>query len=85
MATVTSREKEVLQWLSLGFSTKEIAHRMGISFHTVESHRKNLRFKFAAKNSTELIMKAMKLPILSPYLNSGIPSQGGTKYIANDL
>ena len=62
MESITSRQKEVLELLSLGFSTKEIADRMGISFHTVESHRKNLRFKFAAKNSTELVMKAMKFP-----------------------
>jgi DNA-binding CsgD family transcriptional regulator len=62
MDSVTFREKEVLQWLSIGLSTKEIADRMNISFHTVESHRKNLRFKFAAKNSAELISKVMKLP-----------------------
>ncbi len=61
MDFVTVREKEVLQWLSIGLSTKEIADRMGISFHTVESHRKNLRFKFSAKNSAELISKVMKL------------------------
>jgi DNA-binding CsgD family transcriptional regulator len=64
MDSVTFREKEVLQWLSIGLSTKEIADRMNISFHTVESHRKNLRFKFAAKNSAELISKVMKLPVL---------------------
>lgn len=63
MDAITLREKEVLQLLSLGLSTKQIAGHMGISFHTVESHRKNLRFKFEAKNSTELIMKVMKLPI----------------------
>jgi DNA-binding CsgD family transcriptional regulator len=62
MDNITLREKEVLRLLSLGYSTKEIANRLGISFHTVESHRKNLRFKFAAKNSTELIMKVMKFP-----------------------
>lgn len=64
MGSITVREKEVLQLLAQGLSTKEIACSMGISFHTVESHRKNLRFKFAAKNSTELIMKVMKIPAI---------------------
>jgi len=61
MASITAREKDVLLLLAQGLSTKEIASRMGISFHTVESHRKNLRFKFSAKNSTELLMKVMRV------------------------
>ncbi len=64
MNPITPKEKEVLQLLAEGLSTKEIAGRLFISFHTVESHRKNLRFKFEAKNSTELIMKAMRVPVL---------------------
>ncbi len=59
MNTVTPKEKEVLTLLAQGLSSKEIANKLSISFHTVESHRKNLRFKFDAKNSSELIMKAV--------------------------
>ena len=58
MNNITPKEKEVLSLLAQGFSSKEIASRLFISVHTVESHRKNLRFKFDAKNSSELIMKA---------------------------
>jgi len=58
MSNVTPKEKEVLGLLAQGLSSKEIACRLFISVHTVESHRKNLRFKFDAKNSSELIMKA---------------------------
>lgn len=61
MDLVTIREREVLLLLAQGLSTKEIANSMGISFHTVESHRKNLRSKFEAKNSTELLVKYFKL------------------------
>lgn len=68
MDTVTVREKEVLQLLAQGLSTKEIASRMSISFHTVESHRKNLRYKFSAKNSTELLMKVMN--VVNPVMNT---------------
>ncbi len=59
MNTITPKEKEVLALLAQGLSSKEIANKLSISFHTVESHRKNLRFKFDAKNSSELIMKAV--------------------------
>jgi len=64
MNNITPKEKEVLSLLAQGMSSKEIASRLSISFHTVESHRKNLRFKFDAKNSSELIMKASGLPAL---------------------
>jgi DNA-binding CsgD family transcriptional regulator len=63
MDYVTLREKEVLELLARGLSTKEIASSLGISFHTVESHRKNLRTKFAAKNSSEVLMKFFKLSV----------------------
>jgi DNA-binding CsgD family transcriptional regulator len=58
MNNITPKEKEVLRLLAQGLSSKEIAGCLSISVHTVESHRKNLRFKFDAKNSSELIMKA---------------------------
>lgn len=61
MAQMTAREKEILEMLEKGMSTKEIANTLLISFHTVESHRKNLRIKFEAKNSSELIMKVRGL------------------------
>jgi two-component system response regulator NreC len=51
----------VLELLSKGFSTKEIADILGISFHTTEGYRKNLLQKFEAKNSAELIKKASKV------------------------
>jgi DNA-binding CsgD family transcriptional regulator len=59
--SVTRKEKEILQLLARGYSSREIATQLLISFHTVESHRKNLRNKFEAKNSMELLMKAMQM------------------------
>jgi DNA-binding CsgD family transcriptional regulator len=59
MANITPKEKQVLDLLARGFSTKEIAGTLAISNHTVASHRKNLRLKFEAKNSIELMTKAL--------------------------
>jgi len=56
---VTKREKEVLQLLANGYSTKQIASKLNISYHTVVSHRKNIISKFQVQNTAELISKAM--------------------------
>ncbi len=61
MNTITAKEKEIIALMAQGYSSKEIASRLSISFHTVESHRKNLRFKFEAKNSSELLVKVMQM------------------------
>lgn len=55
---ITAREKQVASLLTRGHSSKEIAHMLGITFHTVESHRKNLLGKFGAKNTAEFIHMA---------------------------
>ena len=39
---LTARELEVLNMLSLGFSSKEVAAKLFISPNTVEYHRKQL-------------------------------------------
>lgn len=57
MFTVTSKEKEILALVASGLTTKEIAGKLSISHHTVETHRKNLLRKCGAKNSAELILK----------------------------
>jgi DNA-binding NarL/FixJ family response regulator len=57
----TTKEKEVLKLIALGYSTKEIAERMSTSFNTVETHRKHLLRKFEAKNTAELVQKASKI------------------------
>lgn len=58
---LTTREKEVLQLVAKGFSSKQIAHALSISKHTVESHRKHLLQKLKANNVAELIQKAHTL------------------------
>lgn len=58
---VSPRELEILKFLASGLSTKKIAQNLGLSNHTVESHRRNLLTKFDARNSAELIKKATKI------------------------
>ena len=56
---ITTREVEVLKLLRRGLSTREIAEQMQISFNTVETHRKKMLRKFKAKNTAQMIVKAI--------------------------
>ena len=51
----TKTEKNVLERIAKGYSTKQIAHQMGVSEKTVETHRKHLFDKAGVKNVAELI------------------------------
>lgn len=54
----SKREKEVLDLLAKGYSTREISEKLFITEKTVESHRKNLVVKAEVKNTNELIAYA---------------------------
>ena len=61
---LTKRENEILQYVSEGYTIKELADKLNISATTVIFHRNNLRKKFNARNSIDLISKAFKNKIL---------------------
>jgi len=65
MYPFTFKEKEVLSLISMGLTTKEIAGRLNISHHTVETHRKNLLRKSEAKNSAQLVQLALANQIIA--------------------
>ena len=69
MNPFTFKEKEVLALVSSGLTTKEIASKLNISHHTVETHRKNLLRKCEAKNSVELVQKALMQQMLAVWFN----------------
>lgn len=61
---LTKRELEVLNDISDGLKSQEIAEKLFISERTVEAHRGNIMKKLEAKNMAELIKKAMNLGLL---------------------
>lgn len=60
----SQREREVLNLLAEGKSSKEIGERLFITERTVESHRKNMIMKGQVKNTVELIAYASALGLL---------------------
>jgi DNA-binding NarL/FixJ family response regulator len=52
---LTEREVEILKLIGEEFSSQEIAEKLFLSFHTIESHRANLMSKAGVKNTAGLI------------------------------
>ena len=64
ISELTPREKEVLELVAQGHSTKQIADKLGIGTRTVESHRVNMLKKMKVNNTAELVRKAIEMKIL---------------------
>lgn len=61
---LSNREKEVIKLLADGLSSKQIADKLFISPHTVDTHRRNLLKKTGAKNTLELTAMCLKLNLI---------------------
>ncbi|MGH8777446.1 response regulator [Paraburkholderia sp.] len=57
---LTPREREILDALADGLSSKQIAQRNGLSVRTVETHRLNLKRKLDIEGQAELIKFAVE-------------------------
>jgi len=58
---LTAKERQVLQLISEGHSTKEIAGLMFVSVSTVETHRRHLMAKLDAHSVADLTKHAIRL------------------------
>lgn len=61
---LTPTEKSILKEIALGKTTKEIAAERNLSFHTVNSHRKNIFRKLGVNNAHEATRYAMRAGIV---------------------
>ena len=57
---LTKTETEILKEIALGATTREIAEKRFSSFHTVNTHRKNIFRKLGVNNVHEAIRYAMR-------------------------
>jgi DNA-binding NarL/FixJ family response regulator len=58
--SITEREVEIIQEISLGLTSKQIGEKLHISTHTVQTHRKNIMRKLQVGSVSELILYAIR-------------------------
>jgi len=61
---LTSREREIVQLLAEGKSSKEVAVALGISVKTAETHRANIMRKLELHSVSELVRYAVRNQII---------------------
>lgn len=63
---LSRREEEVLRYIALGGTSKEIAGKLFISAATVETHRTNLMSKLNVRNVAGLVLYAFQHGLVEP-------------------
>ena len=67
-ASLTSREREILQLVGEGNTNQEIADRLLVSVKTVQSHRAAVMLKLRLRDVTHLVRYAVRRGIVDPEL-----------------
>lgn len=62
--TFTGREQKILELLSMGYDTKQIAQALYISPHTVNTHRKNIINKTDTMDTTAAVAYAKLINVI---------------------
>lgn len=63
---ISEREIEIIRMIAEGYSNKEIADKLFLSTHTVNTHRKNIMNKLGVNNTAGIVLFAVKENIISP-------------------
>ncbi len=71
---ISSREAEIIVLIAEGMTNPEIAERLFLSNHTVNTHRKNIMQKLGVNNTASVVMYAVKAGLVSPNSYSFSPA-----------
>lgn len=63
---LTARQREILQLIAEGHSTREIAERLSISIKTVETHRAQIMQRLNVRDVASLTRYAIRLGLITP-------------------
>ncbi len=64
--TISDREAEIITLIAEGYTNNEIAEKLYLSPHTVNTHRKNILQKLGVNNTAAIVMYAVKTRLVSP-------------------
>jgi DNA-binding NarL/FixJ family response regulator len=63
---ISNRESEIITLIAEGNTNAQIAEKLFLSAHTVNTHRKNIMAKLGVKNTAGIVMYAVKTNLISP-------------------
>ncbi len=62
--SLSSREIEVIEYIAQGLTAAQVADKMCLSVHTINTHRKNIFRKLKVNSTTELVRFALKAALI---------------------
>lgn len=74
---LTPRQQQILELVTEGYTSREIAKQLKISMQTVEVHRFNLMRRLDVRNVAQLIRQALILRYLPTGYMQGVLSPAG--------
>jgi DNA-binding NarL/FixJ family response regulator len=81
--TLTKRERQVIQLLAEGKSTKEVASLLNLSVKTAETHRSNIMSKLGLQSVSELVLYAVRNSIVQASGSAPPSSDSSTVEVPN--
>lgn len=63
---ISKRECEIITLIAEGYTNQQIAEKLFLSSHTINTHRKNIMAKLGVKNTAGIVMYAVKTNLISP-------------------
>lgn len=63
---ISKRECEIITLIAEGYTNAQIAEKLFLSAHTINTHRKNIMAKLGVKNTAGIVMYAVKTNLISP-------------------
>lgn len=63
---LSERELEIISLIADGYTNQQVAEKLFLSAHTVNTHRKNIMSKLGVNNTAGIVMYAVKANLVSP-------------------
>ncbi len=61
---ITAREQQIIELISKGFNSPQIAERLNISVRTIDTHRANAMRKLDVNNAEDMVIKCKEAKII---------------------
>lgn len=65
-SVLTPRETEILTYIARGYMNKQVAHKLGVSEHTIKNHLSSILHKLEVNDRTQAVVLAIQNNWISP-------------------